>query len=131
MDQSNNSGQYFLAPVLVPAYNTTTFQSNPLPTPQNTYFPQQQQQQPQQTPLPAAVRARNDAQRAASIWLAMKLVVILFILCQGASIQRVVFFHIIAFFVFLHQTGRLRVVVRRVRIEDLNNRGDQMNRGNT
>ncbi|KAI8967675.1 hypothetical protein BDF20DRAFT_917291 [Mycotypha africana] len=59
-------------------------------------------------------------QRATSIWLAVKLMVILFMVCQGASIERIFIFHTIAFIFFLYQTGRLRFVVRRVRAEDLN-----------
>lgn len=70
---------------------------------------------------PVLVRPAN-AQRAASIWLALKLVVVLFMLCQGASIERIIIFHAIAFIFFLYQTGRLRFVLRRVRVEDLNNR---------
>lgn len=42
--------------------------------------------------------------------------------CQGASIERIFIFHAIAFVFFLYQTGRLRVVLRRVRVEDINHR---------
>ncbi|KAG0194065.1 hypothetical protein DFQ28_001557, partial [Apophysomyces sp. BC1034] len=120
------NGQYFLAPVLVPAYNPPSFQSHPTSTSQDTHYqPQQQQHNPAPAAAPGANRPRNEAQRAASVWLAMKLVVILFIICQGASIHRIVFFHIAAFFFFLYQTGRLRVVVRHVRMEELNNLGNE------
>ncbi|KAI8058656.1 uncharacterized protein B0P05DRAFT_278773 [Gilbertella persicaria] len=55
-----------------------------------------------------------QAQRATSIWLALKLVVVLFMVCQGASIDRIFIFHTIAIVFFLYQTGRLRLVLRRV-----------------
>lgn len=42
--------------------------------------------------------------------------------CQGASIERIFIFHLIAFVFFLYQTGRLRFVLRRVRVEDMNQR---------
>lgn len=83
--------------------------------------PQQQQQQQRQPffGLNQFVdRQVNNAQRAASVWLALKLIVILFMLCQGASIERIFIFHTIAFVFFLYQTGRLRVVFRRVRAVD-------------
>ncbi|KAF7722291.1 hypothetical protein EC973_003475 [Apophysomyces ossiformis] len=135
------NGQYFLAPVLVPAYNLPSLPNHPLPTTQNTYYlqtpqqnhPQQQQQQQQQqqntSPASTVHRARNEVQRATSIWLAMKLIVILFIMCQGANIYRIVFFHIAAFIFFLYQTGRLRVVIRRVSLEELGRLGNQPVRG--
>lgn len=75
------------------------------------------QQQQQQQPI--RPRGNNAQQRAASVWLALKLIFILFILCQDASIERIIFFHAIAFVFFLYQTGRLRFVIRQVRPEDL------------
>ncbi|CAO3652056.1 unnamed protein product [Mucor hiemalis] len=66
--------------------------------------------------------AANVQQRAASIWLALKLIIVLFMVCQDASIERIFIFHTIAFIFFLYQTGRLRFVLRRVRVEDINQR---------
>ena len=74
---------------------------------------------PVPAPVQAAMARQQEAARAASVWLALKLVFILFIICQGASIERILFFHVIAFVFFLYQTGRLRFVVRRVRLEDM------------
>lgn len=97
----------------------------PMVQPYLNQLPQQQQQQPQlNNPLfggngPALARPAI-AQRATSIWLALKLIVVLFMLCQGASIERIFIFHAIAFVFFLYQTGRLRFVLRRVRVEDFN-----------
>lgn len=165
------NGQYYLAPVLVPAGDLSSLQFSNTPTPllhaQPAMYPQQrdanaftspqnlpqaqQQQQHQQhqhvqepivqpylnqlpqqpQPQPqqnnplfggnGPVLARPViAQRATSIWLALKLIVVLFMLCQGASIERIFIFHAIAFVFFLYQTGRLRFVLRRVRVEDFN-----------
>ncbi|KAL7335930.1 hypothetical protein PS15p_201336 [Mucor circinelloides] len=95
----------------------------PVVQPYINQIPQQQQQQ-QNNPLfggNAPMLAQPAiAQRATSIWLALKLIVVLFMLCQGASIERILIFHAIAFVFFLYQTGRLRFVLRRVRVEDLN-----------
>ncbi|KAI9319430.1 hypothetical protein BX666DRAFT_2025726 [Dichotomocladium elegans] len=117
------NGQYYLAPVLVPTYDPSLLQ----------HYQQQQQQQQNYgaqgiagtgaaVPPPApAVRPReNNVQRATSIWLALKLIFVLFILCQDASLERILFFHAIAFIFFLYQTGRLRFIVRQIRVEDLN-----------
>lgn len=94
----------------------------PVVQPYINQIPQQQQQQ--NNPLfggNAPMLAQPAiAQRATSIWLALKLIVVLFMLCQGASIERILIFHAIAFVFFLYQTGRLRFVLRRVRVEDLN-----------
>ncbi|CEP12904.1 hypothetical protein [Parasitella parasitica] len=96
-------------------------QQEPIVQPFINQFPQQQQQN---NPIFAAngpmFGQPANAQRAASIWLALKLIVVLFMLCQGASIERIFIFHVIAFVFFLYQTGRLRFVLRRVRVEDLN-----------
>lgn len=133
------SGQYYLAPVLVPSqplpYITT---AHTQPTPTTTSY-QQAQQAPVVDPViqpfingggigmgqnnvAGRVIRPAQAQRAASIWLALKLVVFLFMVCQGASIERIFIFHMIAFVFFLYQTGRLRFVLRRVRVEDMNQR---------
>ncbi|KAI9499276.1 hypothetical protein BDB00DRAFT_753678 [Zychaea mexicana] len=137
------NGQYYLAPVLVPAFApqqpslspasqqaSQSYTSTPLfnqhqqqqfqyprapaaaqPVPQ----PQQQQQQQQQAGdrPPVFVHAQNQVQRATSVWLALKLIFILFILCQDASLERILFFHVVAFIFFLYQTGRLRFVIQR------------------
>ncbi|KAI8065469.1 hypothetical protein BC940DRAFT_304196 [Gongronella butleri] len=58
-------------------------------------------------------------QRGATIWLALKLMFALFITCQGASLERIVFFHFLAVVFFLYQTGRFRLVVRRVNFDEL------------
>ncbi|KAI8142045.1 hypothetical protein BJV82DRAFT_714509 [Fennellomyces sp. T-0311] len=124
------NGQYYLAPVLVPAH--TLPRQHPLPqyqpapqyhqpspasnnTRPNNPAPQQQPARP-----PVLVHAQNQVQRATSIWLALKLIFILFILCQDASLERILFFHVLAFIFFLYQTGRLRFVIQRVRPDDLN-----------
>ena len=113
------SGQYYLAPVLVPTMNppmqSQHVYNQGIPTQGN--IPAQGHQQQQQQPVRA--RGNNAQQRAASVWLALKLIFILFILCQDASIERIIFFHAIAFVFFLYQTGRLRFVIRQVRPEDL------------
>ncbi|KAL0137069.1 hypothetical protein V8B55DRAFT_1545212 [Mucor lusitanicus] len=85
----------------------------PIVQPYLNQLPQQPQQQ--NNPLfggnaPAIARPAI-AQRATSIWLALKLIVVLFMLCQGASIER------IFYFMRLHS---LRFVLRRVRVEDFN-----------
>ena len=133
------SGQYYLAPVLtvtqpIPEFSfSSAYLEQPTNSqPQPVYHPmpdQAQAQPPQaQQPPPAAAAAAApavalpNAQRAASIWLALKLVVVLFMVCQDASIERIFIFHFIAFVFFLYQTNRLRFVLRRVRAEDLNNR---------
>lgn len=79
-------------------------------------------QAPNHVPAPAVARPAINAQLATSIWLALKLAIVLFMLCQGASIERIIIFHTIALVFFLYQTGRLRFVLRRVRAEDFNNR---------
>lgn len=110
------SGQYYLAPVLVPTINppmqSQHVYNNGIPAQGNLPANGQQQQ-------PLRARGNNAQQRAASVWLALKLIFILFILCQDASIERIIFFHAIAFIFFLYQTGRLRFVIRQVRPEDL------------
>ncbi|CEI90196.1 hypothetical protein RMCBS344292_04525 [Rhizopus microsporus] len=140
------NGQYFLAPVLVPAsqpnvpLSHTHFITNPAaayspvyqqlyqtdnasqaqPLPQQQQQPQQPQQQ-QQRERTLVFRARIDARQITSIWLILKLAVVLFMLCQGASLQRIVIYHLAAFVFFLYQTGRLRVVVRRIRNQGIMN----------
>ncbi|KAI8994767.1 hypothetical protein BDB01DRAFT_846772 [Pilobolus umbonatus] len=132
------NGQYYLAPVLVlsqplphsqqylsmyppitpnisdniPLHQQPlSFQPQPVP-------PQQQQPQQQQPFMPGFIRP--NAQGMASLWLAVKLAVVLAMVCQGANIESIIFFHMIALVFFLYQTGRLRIVFRRVRIDELN-----------
>lgn len=116
-----HSGQYYLAPVLVPTINppmqSQHVYSQGIPAQGNNNLPANGHQQQQQQPI--RPRGNNAQQRAASVWLALKLIFILFILCQDASIERIIFFHAIAFVFFLYQTGRLRFVIRQVRPEDL------------
>ncbi|CDH61083.1 predicted protein [Lichtheimia corymbifera JMRC:FSU:9682] len=116
------NGQYYLAPVLVPTINppmqSQHVYSQGIPAQGNNNLPANGHQQQQQQ-QPIRPRGNNAQQRAASVWLALKLIFILFILCQDASIERIIFFHAIAFVFFLYQTGRLRFVIRQVRPEDL------------
>jgi hypothetical protein len=86
-------------------------QREPIIQPFINQIPQQQQQQQARPAI---------AQRGTSIWLALKLIVVLFMVCQGASIERIFLFHAIAVVFFFYQTGRVRFVLRRVRAEDLN-----------
>lgn len=67
--------------------------------------------------------------RGATLWLALKLAFVLFITCHGASIERILFFHFLALVFFMYQTGRFRLVIRRVRLEDLQNRFQPAQRG--
>ncbi|KAI9483363.1 MAG: hypothetical protein EXX96DRAFT_557936 [Benjaminiella poitrasii] len=128
-------GQYYLAPVLVPSQpiQNTLIQQQQLNQHQNIEQQVEQRLQRRQPLLfrygPILVRPAN-AQLAATIWLALKLAVVLFMLCQGASIERIIIFHTIAFIFFLYQTGRLRVVLRRVRAEDLNQANNNINNNN-
>ncbi|KAF9920490.1 hypothetical protein FBU30_009680 [Linnemannia zychae] len=64
---------------------------------------------PQQNPPEAAAR---EQRRAASLWLLMKLAFGIYLFGQNGSIERLVLLHIAAFIIFLHQTGRLRIVRR-------------------
>ncbi|CAO3599040.1 unnamed protein product [Absidia cylindrospora] len=129
------NGQFFLAPVLVPtmpihpvttattADGISSASSTTLPqTPMAPHIPPQQQ-----APVPGRGAARmigrpRAMQRGATVWLALKLVFVLFITCHGASIERVIFFHFLALVFFMYQTGRFRLVIRRVTLEDLQNR---------
>ncbi|ORZ18677.1 hypothetical protein BCR42DRAFT_449833 [Absidia repens] len=129
------NGQFFLAPVLVPtmpihpvttataADGLSSASSTTLPqTPMAPHIPPQQQ-----APVPGRGAARmigrpRAMQRGATVWLALKLVFVLFITCHGASIERVIFFHFLALVFFMYQTGRFRLVIRRVTLEDLQNR---------
>ncbi|KAF9918093.1 hypothetical protein BX616_010243 [Lobosporangium transversale] len=56
--------------------------------------------------------ARDHQRRAASLWLLMKLAFGVYIFSQNGSIERIVLLHIAALIIFLHQTGRLRIVRR-------------------
>lgn len=70
-------------------------------------------------PVNAAVDAEAERQRAARratvVWLAAKLMLVLFVLTRNASIPRMIFIYVCAFVFFLYQTGQLRFIVRRVR----------------
>ncbi|KAG0065225.1 hypothetical protein BGZ89_008507 [Linnemannia elongata] len=56
--------------------------------------------------------AARDQRRAASLWLLMKLAFGIYLFGQNGSIERIVLLHIAALVIFLHQTGRLRIVRR-------------------
>ncbi|KAF9143394.1 hypothetical protein BGX30_000548 [Mortierella sp. GBA39] len=56
--------------------------------------------------------AARDQRRAASLWLLMKLAFGIYLFGQNGSIERLVLLHIVALVIFLHQTGRLRIVRR-------------------
>ncbi|KAG9067297.1 hypothetical protein KI688_012080 [Linnemannia hyalina] len=80
---------------------------------------QQNQPQPQRE-AGAAVALEGNAQdqaargqrRAASLWLLLKLAFGVYLFSQNGSIERIVLLHIAALIIFLHQTGRLRIVRR-------------------
>ncbi|KAI9255528.1 hypothetical protein BY458DRAFT_309707 [Sporodiniella umbellata] len=84
------NGQYFLAPVLAPTLATP-------PAPEVT-----------------AARPGRVIQRGFSIqlawvnhlWLILKLAVVLLMVCQGASVGKIVFYHVLALLFFAYQTGR-------------------------
>ncbi|KAF9416179.1 hypothetical protein BGZ94_010292, partial [Podila epigama] len=63
-------------------------------------------------PLNAQEIAARDQRRAASLWLIMKLAFAVYLFSQNGSIERIVLLHIAALIIFLHQTGRLRIVRR-------------------
>ncbi|CAO3569123.1 unnamed protein product [Mortierella alpina] len=56
--------------------------------------------------------APRDQRRAAALWLLLKLAFGVYVLSQNGSIERIVLLHVAAFIIFLHQTGRLRIVRR-------------------
>ncbi|KAI1294312.1 hypothetical protein EDD11_008190 [Mortierella claussenii] len=60
----------------------------------------------------ARENAVRDQRRAASLWLLMKLAFGVYLFSQNGSIERIVLLHIAALIIFLHQTGRLRIVRR-------------------
>lgn len=108
----NDSGQYYLAPVLVPAHpidpTTTTFF-------QSTFTTQQQQQQQQPSTAPH-VRNNNQnpaANRAATIGLLLKGWLMLVVLCHNASWERIIILHVVAAILWLYHSGGIRVVYRR------------------
>jgi hypothetical protein len=92
--------------------NTTSPQGMPTP---NAH----REQVTPTTPVNAAVGAEAERQRAARratiVWLAAKLMLVLFVLTRNASIPRMIFIYVCAFVFFLYQTGQLRFIVRRVR----------------
>ncbi|KAF9577075.1 hypothetical protein BGW38_007948 [Lunasporangiospora selenospora] len=57
-------------------------------------------------------QAARDQRRAASLWLIMKLAFGIYLFSQNGSIERIILLHIAALVIFLHQTGRLRIVRR-------------------
>ncbi|KAG0027930.1 hypothetical protein BGZ82_008699 [Podila clonocystis] len=63
-------------------------------------------------PLNAQEIAARDQRRAASLWLIMKLAFAVYLFSQNGSLERIVLLHIAALIIFLHQTGRLRIVRR-------------------
>ncbi|KAI8581334.1 hypothetical protein K450DRAFT_232543 [Umbelopsis ramanniana AG] len=73
----------------------------------------------EQPTAPVAEDAEAERQRAARratvVWLAAKLMLVLFVLTRNASIPRMIFIYVCAFVFFLYQTGQLRFIVRRVR----------------
>ncbi|KAF9193231.1 hypothetical protein BGZ50_007629 [Haplosporangium sp. Z 11] len=60
----------------------------------------------------AQENAAREQRRAASLWLLMKLAFGVYLFSQNGSIERIVLLHIAALIIFLHQTGRLRIVRR-------------------
>ncbi|KAG0371889.1 hypothetical protein BGX24_001042 [Mortierella sp. AD032] len=56
--------------------------------------------------------AARGQRRAASLWLLLKLAFGVYLFSQNGSIERIVLLHIAALIIFLHQTGRLRIVRR-------------------
>ncbi|KAK3833807.1 MAG: hypothetical protein JOS17DRAFT_773419 [Linnemannia elongata] len=57
-------------------------------------------------------QAARGQRRAASLWLLLKLAFGVYLFSQNGSIERIVLLHIAALIIFLHQTGRLRIVRR-------------------
>ncbi|KAI8099883.1 uncharacterized protein BX664DRAFT_310809 [Halteromyces radiatus] len=136
------NGQFYLAPVLVASLPSTN-STNPTSIPfsmtglstsqaQQGYMPPPPPPPPTSVPTPTQAAAATAAarmmgrprvmQRGATVWLALKLVFVLFITCHGASIERIIFFHFLALVFFMYQTGRFRLVIRRVTLEELQNR---------
>ncbi|KAK3842321.1 MAG: hypothetical protein J3R72DRAFT_421365 [Linnemannia gamsii] len=80
---------------------------------------QQNQPQPQREAGEGVVpegnaqdHAARGQRRAASLWLLLKLAFGVYLFSQNGSIERIVLLHIAALIIFLHQTGRLRIVRR-------------------
>ncbi|KAH8554792.1 hypothetical protein BGW37DRAFT_210626 [Umbelopsis sp. PMI_123] len=99
---------------------TTTTTGNRTGPQVSTTLPNPNQEQPTPTvPVNAADNAEAERQRAARratiVWLAAKLMLVLFVLTRHASIPRMIFIYVCAFIFFLYQTGQLRFIVRRVR----------------
>ncbi|KAG0344300.1 hypothetical protein BG004_004577 [Podila humilis] len=63
-------------------------------------------------PLDAQEIAAREQRRAASLWLLFKLGFAVYLFSQNGSLERIVLLHIAALIIFLHQTGRLRIVRR-------------------
>lgn len=58
-------------------------------------------------------RWRANPNQMTTIWLVLKLSILLFMLCQGASVWQMILYHLLAFGFFAYQTGRLRVFAER------------------
>ncbi|KAF9929388.1 hypothetical protein FBU30_001592 [Linnemannia zychae] len=112
MQQSIISGGH-ASVTLGPGYNS------PISGPQQ-HSQLHPQPQPQHEAGAAAIlpeeNARDQAgrgqRRAASLWLLLKLAFGVYLFSQNGSIERIVLLHIVALIIFLHQTGRLRIVRR-------------------
>ncbi|KAG0265350.1 hypothetical protein BG011_004895 [Mortierella polycephala] len=113
--QHNIPGGYISSPMLLNPDGTMARY------PHASVQQQRQQQQQQQQTGAAAVNgmqeniqenARRDQRRAASLWLFLKLVFGVYIFSQNGSFERIVLLHLAALIIFLHQTGRLRIVRR-------------------
>ncbi|KAG0299775.1 hypothetical protein BGZ98_009771 [Dissophora globulifera] len=106
---------YYGAPVSTNLDGTTFFYPHP-----HAMMGDQAQAAPRAGPGAAAGAADPNAQdivardqrRAASLWLLMKLAFGVYVFSQNGSIERIVLLHIAALVIFLHQTGRLRIVRR-------------------
>ncbi|CAG8587240.1 21981_t:CDS:2 [Dentiscutata erythropus] len=82
----------------------------------HTYLQQQYSINPQQqhdVPEPRQDAAARNQRRAATLWLIVKLGFLVYIFSQNASTERMILLYFMAFVIFLHQTGRLRIVRRR------------------
>ncbi|KAG0050144.1 hypothetical protein BGZ83_005064 [Gryganskiella cystojenkinii] len=138
--QINTTYPYLSSPLVINADGTTTFYQNIPPYqmgnmtgaqtaaagPGLTHGVGQTQGgvagQPGATPVAgAAVAGRElnaqdlaarDQRRAASLWLFLKLAFGVYLFSQNGSIERIVLLNIAALIIFLHQTGRLRIVRR-------------------
>lgn len=72
----------------------------------------------------AEAERQRAARRATMVWLAAKLLLVVFILTRDASIPRMIVLYLGAVVFFLYQTGQLRFIVRRVRPWNTNTEGE-------